>query len=128
MRIRDGFSLPANSGFIVWQILWILLYCNMESKKTYHILPRRDGWILKDSYADEEERRFSTQKEAIDNGKAKAKKNRTILYIHGEDGFIKDDISYDPDISQPRGRGVLGEAKGKIKIAPDFDEEYVPSS
>lgn len=98
----------------------------MAEKKTYHILPHpRGGWSVKTSSSNRVLRKFPTQKQAISNAKTKAKSQKSTLYIHGKDGLVRESRSYSGDSYPPKGHRPMGEAKGKIKVAEDFDEEYV---
>lgn len=96
---------------------------------TYHILPHpKGGWSLKTSSSKRVLKKFSTQKEAISNAKNRAKDKKSVLYIHGKNGLIRESRSYDGDSLPPKDYRPLGEAKGKVKVSEDFDEEYSSNS
>lgn len=98
----------------------------MTTKKTYHILPHpKGGWSVKSSSSDKVLRKFPTREKAISNAKKVAKSQKSVIYVHGKDGFVRDSINYGAGTLKSGDHRPIGEAKGKIKIAEDFDEEYV---
>ena len=74
------------------------------SNEGQHVV-RRDGkWAVRRTGANRARRRFDTQEEAIDAGRAIARRERTVLYIHGEDGRIRERNSFgDDDPFPPKG-------------------------
>jgi Uncharacterized protein conserved in bacteria (DUF2188) len=73
------------------------------SKKSQHVVPRGDGWSVRSSGAIRASGTFSTQREAIDVARERAKKGGAVLYIHGSDGRIRERSTYERDAQPPRG-------------------------
>ncbi|MEL7272858.1 MAG: DUF2188 domain-containing protein [Pseudomonadota bacterium] len=73
------------------------------SKKGQHVVPNGGKWSVRRAGASRASKTFSTQQEAIDNAKDKARKQRTELYIHGKDGRIRERNSYGKDPYPPKG-------------------------
>jgi hypothetical protein len=73
-------------------------------KANIHVVPLPDGqWGVKKERVENPLAVFPTQKEAIEEGKNIARVNRVELLIHGEDGKIRDKISYGNDPFPPVG-------------------------
>jgi hypothetical protein len=72
------------------------------SKKGQHVVPRGDGWSVRSSGATRASGTFSTQREAIDVARERAKKGGTELYIHGSDGRIRERNTYGRDPNPPK--------------------------
>lgn len=75
----------------------------MASKKTVHVTKHENGWQSKLSGNTRASKTFGTQKEAIQYGTSQAKKNGTELFIHGENGQIRERNSYGNDPFPPKG-------------------------
>lgn len=59
--------------------------------KDLHVVPDSfEGWALKDEVGSEPEGYYDKQEEAISAGRELASKNGVKLYIHGEDGVVRD--------------------------------------
>ncbi len=98
----------------------------MKKRKSYHIIPTSNGgWTVKSSSSKASMGTFKTQKQAISHAKHEAKKEEGILYVHDKNGYIRESHNFGKDIYPPRDYRPMGEAKGKIKVSEDFDEEYV---
>ena len=68
---------------------------SLVSKSSKHVIPNPSGgWAVKNSGAARASRKFHTQAEAIEYGRAAAKTAHTELYIHRRDGTIQDRNSY----------------------------------
>jgi hypothetical protein len=72
------------------------------NKKTVHITPNKGNWQVKISGNEKASNVTSTQKDAIDIGRQRAKDMKTELVIHGRDGQIKDKDSYGNDPCPPK--------------------------
>ena len=73
------------------------------SKNSKHVVPNpAGGWAVKNSGATRASKTFDTQADAIDYGRAAAKKTQSELYIHGKDGTIKNKNSYGRDPNPPK--------------------------
>ena len=70
----------------------------------YHTTPDGNGrWQVKKEGAKRTSGNFDTQKEAMNQEKSLAKKNKSEHFIHGRDGSIRDRDSYGNDPFPPRG-------------------------
>ena len=68
-----------------------------------HVVPRDGKWAIIKGGAERATELFDTQAEAIDRGREIAKNQETELLIHGEDGQIRDRVSYGNDPYPPAG-------------------------
>ena len=62
-----------------------------------HVVSRGGKWAVRKGGSDKATRRFDTQREAIAAARDLARKQRTVLYIHGEDGRIRERDSFEDD-------------------------------
>ena len=62
-----------------------------------HVVPRGGKWAVRKGGSWRVTRRYETQREAIEAARKLARKQRTVLYIHGEDGRIRQRDSYRED-------------------------------
>ena len=67
-----------------------------------HVVPRNGKWAVRKGGADKVTRRFDTQREAIEAARELARKQRTELYIYGEDGRIRERDSFGDDQFPPK--------------------------
>lgn len=74
----------------------------MSKKATNHVVPSTSGWAVKKSGATRASRTFDTQKEAIEYGSELSKSEKTELYIHKENGMIRERKSYGNDPYPPK--------------------------
>ena len=75
------------------------------SRKTQHVVPHPDGgWSVKKGGALKVTKRFETQKEAIEHGRATSKRQGAEFYIHRRDGMIREKNSYGNDPHPPADR------------------------
>lgn len=65
-----------------------------KGKKNQHVLPRKNGWIVKNLLSDKISSLFTTQKEAAHYAESIARSQGTAVFIHGTDGRIRDVKSY----------------------------------
>ncbi|MGD9994030.1 MAG: DUF2188 domain-containing protein [Salinivirgaceae bacterium] len=72
-------------------------------RKNFHIVPKGDEWAVKKENSSRASRVVKTQKEAIELGKAQAKKESSELLIHGKNGKIRERNSYGNDPFPPKG-------------------------
>lgn len=73
------------------------------SKKDIHVVPHSDGgWATRREGTDRVSDRHPTQREAINVGRERAKKDQVELVIHGTDGRIRDKDSYGNDPCPPK--------------------------
>lgn len=64
------------------------------SMVVHHVVPRSGKWAVRKSGNERATKTFSTQKEAIEFGMKAAKEGQSVLYVHREDGSIRDRRSY----------------------------------
>ena len=65
------------------------------SQNSLHVVPDpKGGWSVRRSGAARASKRFPTREEAIEHGRALAKKARGDVYVHGRDGSIRDRATY----------------------------------
>ncbi len=69
-----------------------------------HVVPRGNGkWAVRRGGANRARRRYDTQEEAIEAGREIAREEGTELYIHGEDGRVREMNSFEKDPFPPKG-------------------------
>lgn len=72
------------------------------SRKTQHVVPNDDGWAVKKGGSDRATKIVPTQKEAIEIAKEISKNQGAELFIHGNDGKIRERNSYGNDPFPPK--------------------------
>ena len=72
-------------------------------RKGQHVVPRDGKWAVRKSGANRVTRKYGTQREAIDAAREIARNQRTEVYIHGQDGRIRERDSYGNDPFPPKG-------------------------
>lgn len=72
------------------------------SSKSQHVVPNNGKWSVRKAGSSRATQTFSTQKEAEMAGRQIAKNQGTELYIHGEDGRIRDRSSYGNATKAPK--------------------------
>lgn len=65
-----------------------------KGKKDQHVLPRENGWIVKNLLSEKVSSLFNTQEEATHYAESIARIQGTAVFIHGSDGRIRDVRSY----------------------------------
>jgi hypothetical protein len=64
----------------------------LRTGKSLHVVPDGfEGWVLKNESSPEPEGYYDKQEEAIDGGRDLARKNNVKLFIHGEDGAVREE-------------------------------------
>jgi len=77
----------------------------MSKKRDIHVVPHKDGgWATKKEGASRAGSRHGTQKDAIDQAKGQAKREKVEVVIHRPNGQIRDSDSYGPDPHPPKDR------------------------
>lgn len=71
--------------------------------KNQHVIPVEGGWAVKAEGASEPSHTVGTQQEAFEIGRDIARKERSELLIHGEDGKIRERNTYGKDPYPPEG-------------------------
>jgi hypothetical protein len=72
--------------------------------KNQHVVPHKDGWAVRGEGNDKVTSHHHTQKNAIDNARGTAIKQKSEVVIHRRDGRIRDKDSYGNDPFPPRDR------------------------
>lgn len=73
------------------------------SKPGQHVVPTGGRWAVRKAGSPKASQTFATQKDAVNRGRTLAKKQKTELYIHGQDGKIRERNSYGNDPHPPKG-------------------------
>lgn len=75
------------------------------SKKSTHVVHNGDrgGWDIKQSGGERSSGHFDTQREAIERAREISRNQGTELYIHGENGRIREKDSHGNDPFPPKG-------------------------
>lgn len=73
------------------------------SGKNQHVVPNDGGWGIKGEGNSKLTEKFDTQKEAIDRARDIAINQKSELFVHGEDGRIRERNSYGNDPHPPKG-------------------------
>jgi uncharacterized protein YdaT len=71
--------------------------------KNQHVVPHGDKWVIKGEGNRRATSVHETQKEAIEAAREIARKQRSELFIHGQDGRIRERDSYGNDPYPPKG-------------------------
>ena len=72
-------------------------------KKEQHVVPHESGWAVKGSGNRKATSVHPTQREAIDAARTIARNQRSEMFIHGENGRIRERNTYGPDSYPPKG-------------------------
>lgn len=72
------------------------------SKKDIHVVPRGDGWATRREGAGRASSQHDTQRDALDQAREWARRDRVEVVTHGRDGRIRDSDSYGRDPNPPR--------------------------
>ena len=73
------------------------------STKGLHVVPKGGKWSVRTAGASRTSGTFETQKEAVAVARERAIYHSTELYIHGEDGRIRDRRTFGKDPHPPKG-------------------------
>ncbi len=73
------------------------------SAKGQHVVPSDGRWRVRKAGAARASGTFDTQAEAIARGRELAQNQKTELFIHGEDGRIREIRTYSPQGFPPKG-------------------------
>lgn len=72
-------------------------------KPGQHVVPNGSKWSVRRAGAAKASGTFATQAEAIAKAREVAQNQRTELFIHGQDGRIRERNSYGTDAYPPKG-------------------------
>ncbi len=73
------------------------------SVKGVHVVPKGGKWSIRTSGAERTSGTFTTQVEAVEVARQRAKTNGTELYVHGRDGRIRERSCFGKDPHPPKG-------------------------
>lgn len=73
------------------------------AKKNQHVVPHGDGWAVKGAGNSKATSVHTTQREAIDKARDIARSQGSEMFIHGENGRIRERNSYGDDPHPPEG-------------------------
>lgn len=71
--------------------------------KNQHVVPRGDNWAVKGAGNGKATSIHNTQREAIEQARNIAQNQKAELFIHGENGKIRERNSYGNDPFPPKG-------------------------
>ena len=71
--------------------------------KNQHVVPHKSGWAVRGEKNSKPTTVHKTQNEAINHAKEICKNQKSELFIHGEDGKIRERNSYGNDPFPPKG-------------------------
>lgn len=67
----------------------------MAKNPPRHVIPNsKGGWSVRQTGASRAGKIFTTQADAIDYARVKARKEKTDLYVHGRDGSVREKNSF----------------------------------
>lgn len=72
-------------------------------RKNQWVVPHGDGWAQRGEGNSRVTRTFDTQREAVDAARDTARRERSELFIQGENGRIRERNSYGDDPFPPKG-------------------------
>ena len=75
----------------------------MSEGKNQHVVPHPEGWAVKSEGAVKATKVVSTQKEAIEVARQIAQNQQSELFIHNQEGQIRERNSYGNDPHPPKG-------------------------
>jgi hypothetical protein len=73
------------------------------TKKNQHVVPHGKNWAVKVEGSSRATKIFDTQKEAISFGREQAIKHQSELFIHNQQGQIRERNTYGNDPHPPKG-------------------------
>lgn len=73
------------------------------SGKNQHVVPHDNGWAVRGAGNSKVTETFDTQREAIDRARDIAINQGSELFVHGENGQIRERNSYGNDPYPPKG-------------------------
>lgn len=71
--------------------------------KNVHVVPHPQGWAVQIEGNERATSVHDTQRDAIDSGRDRARRDGTEFLIHGENGRIRERDSYGNDPYPPKG-------------------------
>lgn len=72
------------------------------TKKDIHVVPHKDGWATRKEGAGRAGAVTETQKQAIEQARDQARREKVEVVIHRKDGRIRDSDSYGNDPNPPK--------------------------
>lgn len=74
----------------------------MSNKQT-HVVPREDGWAVKDTGNQRDSRHFDNKQDAVGWGRQHSRREESELVIHNRNGQIGQKDSHGNDPCPPKG-------------------------
>ena len=71
--------------------------------KDQHVVPHNNNWAVRGENNSKATSIHNTQREAIEQARNLAQNQKAELFIHGEDGRIRERNSYGNDLFPPKG-------------------------
>lgn len=76
---------------------------SVMKKTSYHVVPHFEGgWAVRKSGSERVSGKFVSQNDAIKRGQELSRQNKTELYIHRQDGTVRQKNSYGNDPCPPK--------------------------
>ena len=72
------------------------------TKKDIHVVPHNGGWATRKEGAQRVGHTADTQKEALEQAREQAKREKVEVVVHRPDGRIRDSDSYGNDPNPPK--------------------------
>lgn len=72
-------------------------------RKNQHVVPRGDRWGVLSSGSERVSRIYATQGEAIEIARERARRDGSVMYIHGRDGRIRERSAFGHESLPPKG-------------------------
>jgi uncharacterized protein YdaT len=73
-----------------------------DKKKDIHVVRHPEGWAVKKEKAERASSVHETQRDAIEQAREQARREKVEVVIHGRDGRIRDSDSYGHDPYPPK--------------------------
>ncbi len=73
------------------------------TKKNQHVVLHQQGWAVRGAGSERATSIHQTQRDAIDAGRSIARNQGSELFIHGENGRIRERNTYGKDPFPPKG-------------------------
>ena len=73
-----------------------------KAHKNIHVIPHKQGWVIKRENENRLISTHNTRQEAVDEARKAARNAKTELVVHSRDGRISSRDSYNPDPLPPK--------------------------
>jgi cytochrome oxidase Cu insertion factor (SCO1/SenC/PrrC family) len=75
----------------------------MSKGKNQHVVPHGDGWAVRGAGNEKVTRQFDTQRQAVDFARQTAMNQQSEMFIHNQQGQIRERNTYGNDPCPPKG-------------------------